>query len=287
MTFKDISVYSFVMGKIKRFLPTMIIALVAIRLLSYIYGDTSFNWYRFFYTVSFTASLGFMPPGGIGYSWFIGSLFWGLLFYFYCIKHFDKKYLSLIFGMIIIFSYALLVNNTGAHFGNVRPNIFGFLNIGLLRALAGIGVGYFIGNVYKENLDKIRAMKSTVIQKAGYTLIEAGLLFFIIYYETFRSLKHNPMLFIIAFTVLFILFLIKQGYISNFFDNDISAFLGKYVFTIYVLEEAFETYLMSLIPTLSQKSVGGGTNVSFRDNYEFVFNQRHSLSCREENGGNL
>lgn len=259
-TFKNTSCYEFTIKKYKRFLPTMSIALAIIFLLSCCYDDIVFDWYKFFYTMTFTGS--FTPYGG-GYSWFIAPLFWASLFYFYLLKNFDKKYLNLVFPILTICSYSLLINTSGNNFWNVRPQLFQFLNVGILRALAGMGIGYFAALLYREKLHKLRDINLAFPYRILITFIEIGLLFFIIYFGSIHVFKPNAMMFILVFSALFIAFLTKQGYVSRLMDNKLSVFLGKYVFTIYILEEAMHSYLRHLISEDPQLIIKYGGGVLF------------------------
>lgn len=263
-TFRNMHSHQFILHKIKRFLPTMLVSLMIIFLLSRYYSDIRFDQYRAIYTITFTAS--FMPVG-VGYSWFIGPLFWASLFYFYTLKHFDRKYLNILFSILIIASYSILVNNTCNNFSNASPQLYRFLNVGVLRALAGMGIGYFIGQLYTESLRDLRDLAPNRLYRTLFTIAEALLLFFIIYCGSFCPFGKNAMIAIFAFVALFILFLLKWGHISRFLDNNVSVFLGKYVFTIYVLEEALHNYLRHIIPSVRQSTVqglcGGGGYVSW------------------------
>lgn len=259
-TFKNVSCYDFVLKKITRFLPTMVVALATIFLLSCCYKDIGINWYLAFYTITFTGS--FMPTG-IGYSWFIGPLFWASLFYFYTLKNFDKKFLNLVFPILIICSYSLLINHSNNNFGNARPQLFHFLNMGILRAFGGMGIGYFIAIFYESNLHKLRSISVPFSRRIFITFIEAGLLFLIVCFGSHTvgyDAKHNAMMLVLVFVALFVTFLLKQGYISRLLNNNLSAFLGKYVFTIYVMENAMHVYLKHLISKNPESIIryGGG-----------------------------
>lgn len=254
-TYRDIHCWRYVMHKMKRLLPTMLAALVIIFLLSTFYSDIEFNWFNAFYTITFTAS--FMPSG-TGYFWFVGPLFWSSLFYFYTLKYYDKKHLNVIFSIVIICSYSLLINNSSNNFWNVRPHLFNFLNMGMLRGLAGMGIGYFIAMFYTENVDKLRNVHVSFPHRVLITCIEAALLLFIIYYGSLCTFVGNPMLAIFAFMALFFTFLLKWGFISKFLDNGFSVFLGKYVYTIYVMESAMHHYLKHVISSMPHQIIMGG-----------------------------
>ena len=253
-TFKDISVKEFIIKKIKRLLPPVALSLFVLLIVTLFTGNTKhFDLYISIFTLTFTSHLGFLHNQR-GYIWFSSALFWGLIFYFYCIKYFSAKYNNLIFAILAILSYAILLNLPHG-FGNVTPNVFNFLNVGLLRAIGGIGVGYFIGCWYKNNHEAIKNTCVNNIQKIMYTAAEAFLLYFITIYRSFHTFRHNTMIFIYAFIALFILFLLKRGYISKLFDCNLSAGLGKYTYCIYCMETAYYEYLSVYI---KRYLAGGG-----------------------------
>ncbi len=180
--------------------------------------------------------IGFSPPtGGIGavIIWFIPCLFWVSLFYFYLAKIFETKKLNLIVWLLVVSSISLYMQYM--HFipdGNVK-NVYYIFNIGIVRAVAGIGLGYFVNMLYSSGF----LFKCSQKQKWLISLLELYLCSFLLHYLT--SSSHLPgktsFLFIVMFTFLFYLFLIKQGIISNLLENKISVWLGKYSYAIYCI----------------------------------------------------
>lgn len=194
-------------------------------------------------------------------AWYISNLFWVSLLYFYLIKNFEKKNVNLTFALIIYFSYLILINNLD---GFIRPRyvmFYNILNAGMLRALAGMAIGYFIGLVYKDNHAKLTThlqhkfdwKNFKNIKYVFYSALEGGLLFYIINNLAFHKIKfQNDIFFIILLTGLFIVFIMRKGFVSNLFENNISAFLGKFAFSIYIMQE---TVFFILKRTLWQNSV--------------------------------
>ena len=55
--------------------------------------------------------------------------------------------------------------------------------------------------------------------------------------------NNNDLIIILAFCVLFYLFLTKKGILSKIFENDFSVFLGKYAFSIFLIH----LYVLALL----------------------------------------
>ncbi len=175
-------------------------------------------------------------------TWFISVLFWITLFYKYLYKIFDMEKLDLIVFVIILFCYTLIIQtfngNISANSNYIIHNIF---NVGMLRGFAGIGVGYFIYRFY--NSVKNKNTENFAIRFL-YTGFEISLIFFVFYHLLFHKINYSSnFLIILGFIGLFILFLIKKGYVSTFCDNKIFSILGRYVYSIY-LSHLFVLYIL-------------------------------------------
>ena len=73
------------------------------------------------------------------------------------------------------------------------------------------------------------------MKKNVFTFFEASILFFIFKNMAIKTIQYNnKLIFILAFALLFILFLLKYGYISQFFDNKYSYIIGKYTYSIFI-----------------------------------------------------
>lgn len=216
-------------------------------------------------TIPLMHSIGFTPTsvtGGTinGAIWFISVLFWCSIFYFYIYKIFDKKYLNIIIASIIIFSYGVLMNYNHFDFDIIGKNVFYFINLGVLRGLAGLGVGYFLAMFYKSGF----LQNCTKKVQAFISVVEVGLVGFFTYYLFFtpKLPGKSAMTYIVCFSTLFYLFLVKQGFISKLLDNKYLAKLGQYSYSIYVMHSAV---LCTILYTV------------FKPNLAFV--QSHLILC--------
>ncbi len=168
--------------------------------------------------------------------WFVSALFWVLLFYYYLLKNFDRQKTDLWMALIVFFSYAAVINhNHGALSGAGGPVIGGVFNLGILRALAGVGLGCFLFRLYRilstRNLAANR--KAFVL----FSLLEAGCLLFVLVNTVFRHISYSDkFVFIPVFAWLVLSFCLRLGVVSRLLENDFSQKLGKYAYAIYVMQ---------------------------------------------------
>ena len=174
---KDLSFKDFVVDKIARLWPVL-----AFYLLLDGFG------YKQFINLFFLQSIGIsFEPKGI--TWYISPFFWVLIFYFYLLKNFSLKIVNLLIALFIYFAFVININYSSGGFG-AWDTLFYFLNLGVLRALAGIGTGYFIGNFYiskKEKIEKLNSKLSYIL----FSVFEILTFGFLIYHFLFSPLQYK------------------------------------------------------------------------------------------------
>lgn len=177
--------------------------------------------------------------------WFIPVLFWCSLFYFYISKIFDKKYLNLIMWLIVIFSCSFALNYMNFTTGGQTKNIYYVINIGVMRGLAAMGVGYFISMLYNSDFLKTCSKKMQIIISS----IEIYLVTFLAHYLLFTNKipGKTPFLYVVMFSALFFLFLRKKGIISKLLDNNLFYTLGASSYAIYVMHPVVSIYFKHLV----------------------------------------
>lgn len=234
---KNEDTLSFAIKKIIRLAPvtwflsiiTMICSLF-IPALKYNFNNTILG-FLFFQDIGLSSK--FSNPPFFGILWYIFVLFWVMIFYFYLNKLLEKKYMNLIVWLIIIISYSIYYNNNNFGIGG-NSNICLFINIGVLRGLAGMGIGYFLSMLYKTNFLKSLSKKGQVIT----SFIEIYILLFLTEYLLFspKIPGNSAFILIVYFCIFFYLLIIKQGIISKLTDNKISSYLGQFSYSIYVMQ---------------------------------------------------
>lgn len=241
---KQDSTLEFAVNKIIRFWPLLAFSIILFGVLSlfhickfYSYGNIISLF--FLYTV-------FAEPMGIavnnGASWFICQLFWISLFLHYSYKTLSQRMFNIIMFLIIFFSFTVILHFNSGTIPGVQMQVFGCVPGAVLRALATICLGYFVGMLwanisdYVKNFQIKNKLKSALFF-ISVSALEIYLFVFLINNSIFHKIHfNNDLLFIIIFCSLFILFLCRKGLLSKLLENNISVFLGKFSFAIYIMQ---------------------------------------------------
>ena len=171
----------------------------------------------------------------LGIFWYVSALLWVLVFYFYLFKNYEKKNVHLFLALTIFFCYSYIIHAKNGIISNNELTFDNIYNVGMMRALAGTGLGYFIGYWYSENIEKIKKLHFSLPAQISLTVLEFVCMFFIINNLILHSPNfRNNMLFIVAFVAIIVLFLIKKGFISRALDNSFWSKLSKYTYSIYM-----------------------------------------------------
>ena len=105
----------------------------------------------------------------------------------------------------------------------------------MMRAFGGIGIGYFIAEWYKNNIEAILNLKISLLNKYLITITELSCISFIIITLMFTRVSYkNQIIFIAIFAITIILFLLKKGFITNWLNKDIWVILSKYTYSLYM-----------------------------------------------------
>ena len=234
-------IWDFVKKKLIRLWPVMIFLLILTSILA-IWGFYDFNPYDKILALVGLNGTGWILEKGssyVGVFWYVSAMFWVLLLFYYLRKYFDKTKVDLFIAICVYFAYAFLLQAKGGRIGSADLNFYYIFNVGMLRAIGGIGLGYFIGDWYKNHEEKIKNVVCTVWQKLFITVIEFMCLYFIINNLMLHKIKYeNNIIFIVTFVIIIMLFLLNQGYISRLLNNtklgNVCEFCAKYTYSIYM-----------------------------------------------------
>lgn len=229
---KEISFSKFTIDKIARLWP-MLFASIVITLIFKIFHFNNANGYTLFINSFFLQSIG-VSLDYKGINWFISPFFWVMLFYFYLAKNYKEKNVLLAISLLVYFSLVGLINRFNGGFGRETFEIF--FNGGVCRALSHIGIGFLIGKA----LSNIEFKKTTKKDLSFFiiSLIEITICGFILYHFLAHPITYsNKLIFSIIFCILFICFIAKKGIISQLLENNVSQFLGKYSYSLYVMQQ--------------------------------------------------
>ena len=166
---------------------------------------------------------------------YVSAMLWTMLLFMYLLKNFEKKYVDLMIVLLIFFSYTFIIHALNGRMYGPVFTYYNFINIGMLRAFGGIGLGYLIGEWYKIYSEKIEHAMVSTKTKILITLSEFACLFFIVYNLLLHDIKFdNRIIFVIVFAITIMLFISKKGFISKFLDNKVFSKISKYTYSIYM-----------------------------------------------------
>lgn len=235
---KNLSVIDFIKKKILRLWPCLAFVNI-LMLISSFFGIIKFKLYANFLSLLFLNCSGIaISTTNITVDWYISVLFWVSLFYFYIFKYFKKEYYNFFIPIIVLLSFTFLVHVTNGGMGGHIEVYYNFINIGLVRGLSSIGLGYIIFNFYEylKNKPFCDSLNSLIT----YSIIEGYLLGFVVYESILHKMSfNNKIILVIAFSFLFLSFLLKRGLISRFFDKKVFGALGKYSYALYITHYYF------------------------------------------------
>lgn len=235
-TFKPtLSLFNFLKKRVIRFWPVMLFVLICYGIGS-IFDLTSFAPGRDILTLLFINNIGLpFKHGDSGNLWFVSVLIWCSVFYFLMIKHVKLKFNIFTFLFISIISYSILLSHQHGDIRGYHQNYYGFVNIGILRGLAGMGLGCLLASVWPNYKTLFAERFNSKLAYISLGCLELVFLLLLIYNSLCHSLHMCKFVLIFLFVILFVLFLINKGFVSQFFDRDIWVKLSKYTYSIYVI----------------------------------------------------
>lgn len=222
-------VVSFIAHKVRRLWSVVAVAIVGYLILNAwgisIYGE---NWVNYVYPLLFMDNIG-VTFHHVGPTWYVSVFLLISVFYFGLFRSFSYQSASWITGVLTWFAYVYLLNaNNGWIEGYIEVKA-GFLNLGLLRGLGGMGLGILLHGAWKSlpSMNKPHPILLTAVE----ALTLGGLVYFMVLQT---PAPQNDILFIVGFVVLIGLFLLRGGLISQALDKPFSVYLGRYAYSIYL-----------------------------------------------------
>lgn len=234
LTFKKVNTFvQFVSKKYLRLAPVILFA-TGICFIASLFSLIEFDFFNNLLTVllvnNFIIRWG---CGAVGSVWYVSVLMTCYVLFFPIKKYVvDAKKYCLTLFLLTVFGYLMLEILRHGNYSGAYQNI-GILNVGFLRGLGGFGLGALLGEIYKQYAEKINIFDLKKYY-AHFSLCEVFLISGLIWWLCFIHIKFNNIIFVLMFTLLFVLFILNKGCISNFFDKNIWSTLSKYVYSIFV-----------------------------------------------------
>lgn len=157
---KNLSTFDFIKKKIIRLSPLMLFFNIIYLILSLFTKSIKYDTYNNILSLLFLGNIGVTKShGNLRIFWYVSVLFWVSFLYFYLLKYFERKNINLFSAISIWFSYVFMIQARNGNISDILKTYNNIFVVGLLRGLGGMGIGYFIGSIYKENEDKIENME--------------------------------------------------------------------------------------------------------------------------------
>ncbi|MDR1123673.1 MAG: acyltransferase [Elusimicrobiota bacterium] len=227
------SIGVFIKNKWLRFAP-LVIATTLLFWISSLFGLWKFNWTDNILNMLLVKDFATWPRWGqaVHPAWYLSELLMVSVIYFGLAKSLAKKYADIVIAVLAFIGLRVLVLD----WGGVLPKYGTILmHYDMARAFFFVASGYFLANAYKSLI--FTRPPENQGKAICYGIAEAVLLFFVMV-SLYRQNSHyatNKILLQILFGVLFWLFLIKRGWLSQFLNKNWSAWLGRYAYAIFVV----------------------------------------------------
>lgn len=221
----------FILIKISRLSPVLIFVVMLFFVLSCFHIIKFDNYGNFCALFFLNDSLSSRIPWSNGVAWYINVMFWCYILYCLILRVFDEVKVKYVIGIIIFFAYSVLLNKMNLY---AKPLDNGIFTFKLIRGIAGMGMGYLIADFYATyNLKKTKISKKFIYT---WTLCEIFFTYLLIKIAIIKPISSAFSVMIICFIILFYSFLYKNGIFSKLLDRNIVSFLGKYCYSIYMLQ---------------------------------------------------
>ncbi len=168
--------------------------------------------------------------------WYASALLFGLIVFFLILKYTKEKYHLTFFVLLAGGSFLLLSLLHGGVFNGYDKSILtNLLSVSTLRAIGGIGTGCVIAKLYQTYEGSIINFIPNKWQFILISSLELLSLGFIFWWSYFRHELINNIVYVLAFSVLFVCFLCGKSLLAQVTNKDIFTTLGKYSYSLFVI----------------------------------------------------
>jgi len=176
-----------------------------------------------------------------GIIWYVSPFFYSSIFYCFLFSLMKRRAAVFTTGLISALGYTFLVNYD-CYFH--RGTAYGIVSMGLIRALAGLGAGILLA-VFLEHFIRWQEafFPNRRLRGVIFSLVELGCAALLLSIFLFRAYSPNKFNVILLFSVLFCCFVLRFGVLSRLCDQPVFYYLGKYSYSIYVMQQISLTLL--------------------------------------------
>ncbi len=231
------SVFQFIRHKLIRLYPVLIFLIVLSFLIS-LTGIIKWHYYSNLLGIFGVLGTGLaykIKQFHAGQFWYCTSMLYAMLFIFGLRKNFEKQKVNFFIGVLIFLTYSFIIQAKSGNINGIGDTFFYVFNMGMLRAIGGVGIGYLIGDWYKDNKEKVEAFKVNIKSYFFISMVEFMCVFFIINDLMLHRVRtRDTLIFIYVFALCVFLFVCKKGFISKILDKQIYTNLAKYTYAIFM-----------------------------------------------------
>lgn len=173
-----------------------------------------------------------------GIIWYIAPYFWASLLIMLVLRSFNEKHSTLILGLTCYAGYLININYCHGGFG--RATINNLLSLGFVRVYSGIAFGVLLAiflhqyeNTFGKSLSKYKMLNTILYTFLEILCLATLVMKFLLGFGTWS----NAFIIIILFSFLFVSFVKKNGIVSCMLDRKICGILGRYSYSIYVMQQ--------------------------------------------------
>lgn len=233
LTRPDQTAWDFLTKKILRLWPVLAVSTV----LSVIFLDVPLD--QGILNLFFLQSTG-LTTGWKGLNWYVSAFFFAEVFYFLLYKVMkNSKAMKLLICLLVYFGYVLNIASTDGEFG--RAVVCGVFSLAMARAVAGMGLGYLLGNIYDSLKKRVQTEAPKEKKKLILWISLTEIISFLALLGDFfigKQAGKNQFIVVILFSVLFVCMLTEKGILSRMISRIPLWRFGKYAYSVYVMQEA-------------------------------------------------
>lgn len=232
-TYKKQKTIDFIKYKFSKLFPLMLLYITLIKFFS-ILGLTTYSFKECIFSLLLLDNVG-ITLSNSGVAWFISAYFVTICFYYHLIANFSKKSVNMIVFFLIYFSYSFLIHKQNGNISGTSATYYNIINVGMLRAIAGIGIGYYIA-IWYQHIKQIKFVCSNKLIIAC-SLLEVLSLSYLTYFLLIKNPNLNSLIYILTFCILMMSMLINKGVLSKLLNLKIFTKLASYSLAVYMIHE--------------------------------------------------
>ena len=171
-----------------------------------------------------------------GINWYVSPFFYGSLLYCFLFSAMKRRGAILSTGILTGLSFTFLINYGRGTF--LRETACYIISLGLLRATGGLGTGILLC-IFLEHFRKLQHLLFPNMKIRGLIFSAVEIVTFLLLLKIFLFGGPCPNKFsiVLLFSLLFACFVLRFGILSRLCDQKIFYALGRYSYSIYVMQQ--------------------------------------------------